>query len=152
MKKVVIILVSIIILGGVSAGIMKYLELGPFASEISEVIKTVKEKDLKSIFIDMEPISVPIFKESIALATIQIQIKLEAKSKVKAIEIQRILPRISNTLFKDLYAFVPRLLKGKERIDIFILKQRLKLVSNRNFGEGLIYDILVESVNNTNDD
>jgi hypothetical protein len=41
-------------------------------------------------------------------------------------------------------------MKGKERIDIFILKQRLKLISDRNFGEGLIYDILVQSVDDIN--
>ena len=152
MKKIVIILAGILILGGALAGVLKYLELGPFASEVTGVTKIVKEEDLKSIFIDMEPISIPIFKGNVPLAIIKIQIKLETKSNDKAIKIQRMLPRISDTLFKDLYAFVPRLLKGKERINIFILKQRLKLISDRNFGKGLIYDILVQSVDDTNND
>jgi hypothetical protein len=152
MKKVVIILASTLILGGALAGILKYLELGPFASEVSEVTKIVKEDDLKSIFIDIEPISIPIFKGNVPLTVIRIQIKLETKSNDKAVKIQRMLPRISDALFKDLYAFIPRLLKGKERINIFILKQRLKLISDRNFGKGLIYDILVQSVDDTNND
>ena len=150
MKKVVIILASVLILSSALAGMMKYLELGPFAPKLDEAIKIVKDDDLVSIFIDIEPISIPIFKSNVPLSTIQIQIKLETKSNEKAIKIRRMLPRISDTLFKDLYAFVPRLLKGKERIDIFILKQRLKLISDRNFSKGLIYDILVQSVDDTN--
>ena len=152
MKKIITILASIAILGSALAGTLKYLELGPFTPKIIEDKKIVKEDDLKSIFIDMKPISVPIFKGNVPLATIKIQIKLETKSSDKADRIHRMLPRISDTLFKDLYAFVPRLLKGKERIDIFILKQRLKLISDRNFGEGLIYDILVQSVDGINND
>ena len=152
MKKVIIILAIILILGGALVGVLKYLELGPFDPKVAEVKKIIREDDLKSIFIDMEPISIPIFKGNVPLASVQIQIKLETKHNDKAIKIQRMLPRISDTLFKDLYAFVPRLLKGRERIDVFILKQRLKLISDRNFGKGLIYDILVQSVDDTNSD
>ena len=152
MKKVGIILVGILIIGCALAGALKYLELGPFTPEEDQVVKVVNEDDLISIFIDMEPISIPIFKGNIPLTTIQIKIKLETKSNDKANKIQRILPRINDTLFKDLYAFVPRLLKGNERINIFILKQRLKLISDLNFGKGLVYDVLVQSVDNTNND
>ena len=150
MKKVIVILASILILGTALAGIFKYLELGPFKPKLIEDKRIIKEDDLKSIYIDMKPISVPIFKGNVPLGTIKIQIKLETKSSDKADRIHRMLPRINDILFKDLYAFVPRLLKGKERIDIFILKQRLKLISDRNFGEGLIYDILVQSVDGIN--
>ena len=150
MKKVIIILASILIFSGAILGVIKYLEVGPFASKVAEISKIINEDELKSIFIDMEPISIPVFKGNVPVAIIQIQIKLEAKSNAKATKIQSILPRISDTLFKDLYAFVPRLLKGKERIDVFILKQRLQLISDRNFGEGLIYNILVQSVDDTN--
>jgi len=150
MKKVIIILASILILGSALLGTLKYLELGPFKPKIVEDKKIIKEDDLKSIYIDMNPISVPIFKGNVPLTTIKIQIKLETKSSDKADKIHRMLPRIGDIFFKDLYAFVPRLLKGKERIDIFILKQRLKLISDRNFGQGLIYDILVQSVDDIN--
>jgi flagellar basal body-associated protein FliL len=149
MKKIVIILSIILIIGGALVGTMKYLELGPFALKVAKVIKVVNEDELKSIFIDIEPIPVTVFKGNVPIASIQIQIKLETKSNDKAIKIQRMLPRISDTFLKDLHAFVPRLLKEKERINVFILKQRLKLISDRNFGQGLIYDILVQSVDDT---
>ncbi|MFB0992017.1 MAG: hypothetical protein QMB78_07400, partial [Rhodospirillales bacterium] len=71
------------------------------------------------------------------------------KSTEKAIKIQRMMPRISDTFVKDLHSFMPRLLKEKERIDDFILKQRLKLMLDRNFGKGLIDDVLIQSVIDT---
>ena len=148
MKKVLIILVSLLILGGAITGSMKFLELGPFAPKTVEVIKVVKE-ELKSISIDMEPILIPIFKVNRPVAKIQIQIKLVTRSPEKAIKIQRMMPRISDTFVIDLHAFMPRLLKEKDRIDVFILKQRLKLMSDRNFGKGLIDDVLVQSVIDT---
>jgi flagellar basal body-associated protein FliL len=147
MKKALIILVSLLILGGAITGSMKSLELGPFAPKTAEVIKVVEE--LEPIFIDMEPILIPIFKGNRPVAKIQIQIKLETKSTEKAIKIQRMMPRISDTFVKDLHSFMPRLLKEKERIDDFILKQRLKLMLDRNFGKGLIDDVLIQSVTDT---
>ena len=148
MKKALIILVSLLILGGAITGSMKSLELGPFAPKTVEV-KEVVEEELKPIFIDMEPILIPIFKGNRPFSKIQIQIKLETKSKEKAIKIQRMMPRISDTFVKDLHSFMPRLLKEKERIDDFILKQRLKLMSDRNFGKGLIDDVFIQSVIDT---
>lgn len=148
MKNVLILLSSLLILGGAITGSMKFLKLGPFAPKTVE-IKKVVEKELKSIFIDMEPILIPIFKGNRPVAKVQIQIKLETKSRDKAIKIQRMMPRISDVFVKDLHAFMPRLLKDKERIDVFILKQRLKLMSDRNFGKGLVEDVLVQSVVDT---
>ena len=150
MKKFLVIFASLLMIGGTLTGTMKFMELGPFAPEVVEVVKEVEEEEvLKSIFIDMEPILIPIFKGNEAVAKIQIQIKLETKSTVKAIKIQRMMPRISDTFVQDLHGFMPRLLKERERIDVYILKQRLKLISDRKFGKGLIEDVLVQSVVDT---
>ena len=137
-------------LGGATTSSLKFMELGPFATE-KKVVKKVKEEEdvVKSIFIDMEPILIPIFKNNAPAAKIQIQIKLETKSTENAIKIQRMMPRISDTYVQDLHGFMPRLLKEQERIDVFILKQRLKMISERKFGKGLIEDVLVQSVVDT---
>ena len=50
MKKVVIILVSILIFGGVVAGVMNYLELGPFTSEEDKVdMKLTSSSQLSNV-------------------------------------------------------------------------------------------------------
>lgn len=150
MKKFLVIFASLLMLGGATTSSLKFMELGPFATE-KKVVKKVKEEEdvVKSIFIDMEPILIPIFKNNAPAAKIQIQIKLETKSTENAIKIQRMMPRISDTYVQDLHGFMPRLLKEQERIDVFILKQRLKMISERKFGKGLIEDVLVQSVVDT---
>ena len=44
MKKALIILVSLLILGGAITGSMKFLELGPFAPKTVEVKEVVEEE------------------------------------------------------------------------------------------------------------
>lgn len=149
MKKFLIVLASLLMICGSLSSTMKYMELGPFASANPVVKKVQEEEVFKSIFIDMEPILIPIFKGNAPVAKIQIQIKLETKSKDSAIKIQRMMPRISNAFVQDLHGFMPRLLKERERIDVFVLKQRLKLIADRKFGKGLIQDVLVQSVVDT---
>ena len=151
MKKILVILAGLLLLSGAILTILKIMELGPFEPELTEVVVEEEDDDddIKSIFIDMEPILIPIFKDNMPAAKIQIQIKLETKSTENAIKIQRMMPRISNAFVQDLHGFMPRLLKEKERIDVFILKQRLKLIAERKFGKGLVEDVLVQSVVDT---
>ncbi|NQW00530.1 MAG: hypothetical protein HQ483_12575 [Rhodospirillales bacterium] len=150
MKKFLIIFASLLMICGSLTSTMKFMELGPFASKTIEKPVVEEERDIvKSIFIDMEPILIPIFKDNAPAAKIQIQIKLETKSTKNAIRIQRMMPRISDAYIQDLHGFMPRLLKERERIDVFILKQRLKLITERKFGKGLIEDVLVQSVVDT---
>ncbi len=59
------------------------------------------------------------------------------------------MPKISDAFVRDLHAFMPRLLKDKERIDVLILKQRLQVIGDRLFGAGYIKDVLVQSVIDT---
>ena len=152
MKKILIIITSLLLLIGAVTSVMKYMELGPFEPVMTEGVteeKTEEIDDLKSIFIDMKPILVSVFKDNSPAAKIQIQVKLETKSTDNAIQIQRLMPRIRNAFVQDLHAFMPRLLKEKERIDVFILKQRLKVIADRKFGKGLIEDVLVQSIVDT---
>jgi len=143
-----IMVALVLILTGGTMSVLKMMKLGPFQEEPSVEVEE-EEEEVKSIFIDMEPILIPIFQGDDVVAKVQIQLKLETRSSKKVVRIQRIMPRIADTFIKDLHAFMPRLLKKEERIDAFILKQRLKLIADRKFGKGLISDVLVQSVLDT---
>jgi len=143
-----IMVALVLILTGGTVSVLILMKLGPFQEEPTVEVEE-EEEEVKSIFIDMEPILIPIFQGDDVVAKVQIQLKLETKSSKKAVKIQRIMPRIADTFIKDLHAFMPRLLKKEERIDVFILKQRLKLIADRRFGKGLIGDVLVQSVLDT---
>jgi len=148
MKKLMVSIAALLILLGGAVSVLKFLKMGPFQDEdVVEVVE--KEPEVKSIFIDMEPILIPVFQGNQVAAKIQIQIKLETKDKEKAIRIQRIMPKIANVFITDLHAFMPRLIKMQERVDVIILKERLKVIAERNLEKGLIDDILVQSVLDT---
>ena len=75
----------------------------------------------------------------------EVKVKIEPEGQGNAVFLTRQMPKISDAFVRDLYAFIPRMLKTKKRIDVLILKQRLQVVGERLMGKGLIKDILVQS-------
>ena len=149
MKKLMVILAALFILAGGAVAALKWLGIGPFAQKETAAKAAPKKPEVQTIFIDMDPIMVPLLQGNGVAATIQIQIKLETEGQENAIFLKRRMPKISDAFVRDLHAFMPRLLKDKERIDVFILKQRLQVIGDRLFGKGYIKDVLVQSVIDT---
>jgi len=145
MKKLIIIIALLIMLTGAAIAALKTLGLGPFRDH-EKVEKVKKVKAISAIFIDMDPLAIPIFKGNKVIATIQIQVKLETTDEDKSEEIKRKLPVIRDAFIRDLHSFMPRLLKAKERVDVLIVKQRLQYISDKVAGKGTIKNVLVQSV------
>ncbi|MBT6094420.1 MAG: hypothetical protein HOH04_06025 [Rhodospirillaceae bacterium] len=148
MKKIMIILAALFILAGGAVAVLKWLGVGPF-EEQSEVQEAPEEPEVQTIFIDMDPIMVPLLQGNSVAALVQIQVKLETEGQDNAIFLKRRMPKISDAFVSDLHAFMPRMLKKHERIDVLILKQRLQVIGDRLFGKGYIKDVLVQSVIDT---
>ncbi len=145
MKKLIIIIALLVMLTGGAIAALKTLSLGPFKYQV----KTIKVKEVKAdtaIFIDMEPLGIPIFRGNKVIATIQIQVKLETGNKENSENIKRKMPVIRDAFIRDLHSFMPRLLKAKERVDVLIVKQRLQYIGDKVAGKGLIKNVLVQSV------
>lgn len=152
MKKLVMVLAAIMILTGATVSVMKTLGLGPFADKAQ--VAAAEAKARANIpepprFIDLEPLVVPIFNGDEIVATIQISVKLEAIGAANETKINRIKPRLNDAYIKDLYSFIPRLLRNQERVNVFIIKKRLQMVSDKLVGEGIISDVLVQSITDT---
>ncbi len=148
MKKLIIMVVGLLILGGGAVSVLKWMKLGPFEEVVAEADAIVVRDD-DTLFVDMEPLVIPIFEGDKVAAIVQIQIKLETIGSENKAKLQQILPRISNLFITDLHTFLPRMLKKEERLDVLIIKQRLKLMSDRRIGQELVQNILVQSVIDT---
>ena len=134
------------LIGG-TIGLLKFLEIGPFKPKKGEVKKVViKEVVDTTVFIDMEPMAIPIFQGNRVAATVQIQVKLETNNENKAERIKEMMPIIIDAFVRDLHSFMPRLLRAEERIDILIIKQRLQLIGDKVTGKGTISNVLVQSI------
>ena len=147
MKKIMIILAALILLTAASVAALKWLELGPFEiTETSDVEDETKQKPrVPTIIVDMETIQFPIVQYGAVGVTAQVQIKLETEGFDNAGFLKRIMPKIQDAFFLDLYGFLPRLLKEKGHINGPILKQRLQIIGERLTGNGIIKSILVQS-------
>ena len=146
MKKLLLIFGLLVMLCGGTVSALKFLKLGPFQGE--EVVEEKPEEQVEAtiLFVDMEPLAIPIFQGNRVAATVQIEVKLVTNSKDNVERIKQIMPVITNAFVRDLHSFMPRLLKAEERIDVLIIKQRLQLISNKVAGKGLIKNVLVQSV------
>ena len=148
MKKLILLFLMLLLLIGGTAGALILLELGPFKPKKGEISKKVIQKQEKdtTIFIDMDPLAIPIFQGNKVAATVQILVKLETSSEENAEIIKDRMPVITDAFVSDLHSFMPRLLKAKERVDVLIIKQRLKMVADKVAGKGLITNVLVQSI------
>ena len=149
MKNLLLLIAMFLLLVGATIGSLKFLETGPFKPKKGE-IKKVTRKAIKdaTVFIDMDPLALPIFRGNRVAATIQIQIKLETNNEDKAEEIKEKMPILTDAFVRDLHSFIPRLLKVKERVDVLIIKQRLQMVSNKVLGKDMVSNVLVQSIIN----
>lgn len=148
MKKLLIVLVGVMLLAGGAATVLKWMKLGPF-EEVAAEAGDEMVRDENTLFVDMEPLVIPIFRGNKVAATIQIQVKLETIGEENKAKLQHVMPRISNLFVTDLHSFLPRMLKKLERVDVLVIKQRLKLISDLLIGPDLIQNVLVQSVIDT---
>ncbi|MGA0394625.1 MAG: hypothetical protein ACO3MW_11265 [Rhodospirillales bacterium] len=148
MKKLVIAFVAIILIAGGTFGALKFLKLGPFADKSAQEANKPKPIEPPR-FIDMPQLNVPIFAQDKVAGTVLIQLKLETVGTANEAKVNRILPRLNDAFLRELHTFIPRLLQKTQRLDVFILKRRLQMVSDRVVGKGVVSNVLVQSVTNS---
>lgn len=147
MRKLVIAFAIVMMIAGGTISVLKWLEVGPFVATEEQIAEESEfEEGEPPRFIDMDPLAIAIFQGDKVVATIQIQFKLEALGADNEAKITRLIPRLDDAFLRDLYAFLPRLLKKEERISVVIIKKRLQMVANKVTGPGTIKDILIQSV------
>ncbi len=146
MKILVIVVAVFIILAGGTFGVMRSLQVGPFAP-IEEIPADTVVPDEPSIFIDLEPLVVNVFQDQSVATIVQVTVKLETLGKENASYVNKQLPRITNALLQDLHSYLPRVLKEKgSRVDVFVLKKRMKVIVDRLYPEGQVHDVLIQSL------
>lgn len=149
MKIVIILTAVLLVLGGGGIAVMKAMELGPFApADGSPVAATPQQTPTLEPprFVNVDPIVVPVFAGDDVAAQIQITVKLETIGSENEEKLNRLLPRLSSAFYKDLYAFVPRLLREEDRINVFVLRKRMQLIADQVAGPGLVDGVLIQSV------
>ena len=170
MKKLLILVGALFLIAGGTVSVMKWMNLGPFQEMAAQQEEAPSEPTL---LVDMEPLLIPIFQGDKVAATLQFQVKLETIGSENAAKIQYLMPKINDLFMRELYGFMPRLIKvikEEQKIDflgllkkeqpkeeqqkagqqfhVLVINQRLKLISDKFIGPDLVTKVLVQSVIN----
>lgn len=149
MKIVVIAFAVLMMIAGGTVSVLKWMKLGPFADKGAAQAELVKAPAEPPVVIDMASLAIPVIQGDRVAAVVTIQLKLEAVGSDNATRIQKAMPRITDAFFRDLHAFIPRLLRQEEKLDIAVIKMRLRMVGDRVLAPGTIHDVLIESMTET---
>jgi flagellar basal body-associated protein FliL len=140
-------LAVVLTLAGGSVGVMKWMQLGPFApEEVAGEGATASRKREPPRYIDAEPLNISVIMNERPRAVVQITAKLEVANDKDAATVHRRMVRLTNAFVTDLHDFLPRVLRETDHIDLDLLKDRMQLVADKTFGKGLIKQVLIQSV------
>jgi len=165
LKKLLILVGALLLIAGGAVGVMKLMNLGPFQENTDQ---QEEAPPVPTLFVDMEPLLIPIFQGDEVAATLKFQVKLETIGPENATRIQRLMPKINDLFMRELYDFMPRLLKvlkeeqkidflgllkeeqikEEQQIHVLVINQRLKLISDKFIGPDLVTKVLIQSVIN----
>ncbi len=146
MKKIVIVFAVLLMISGGAISVLKWLEIGPFAPVVvGEVTEEVKS-DEPPVSIPMDDLVVTLFSDNTVAATVMIRLNLEVLGSDNADKVTKVLPRLSDAFFKDLYTFIPRVVHKEKKLTADILQQRLLMTGNKLLGKGVLNNVIIESV------
>jgi len=142
-KKIVIIFAILLMLTGGTISVLKWLKIGPFSDtiEVKEIAPVELPKTIK-----MDKLSIPIFAEERIAATILIELEVEVLGNENRQKIMRQLPRLTDAFFKDLYVFIPQLIRRKINLTTSILSARMQKVADKVFGQGVLHKVIILKV------
>ncbi|MHA1597197.1 MAG: hypothetical protein ACTSV1_00600 [Alphaproteobacteria bacterium] len=148
MKKIVIAFSILLMLSGGAVSVMKWMEIGPFepVDERALTEENAATTDEATIDIPLDPLIIPVFSGDQVVATVMIGVKLQVIGSDNEEAVTKILPRLSDGFLRDLYSFIPRVIRKQRKLNAAILGERMKLIADKVAGPDLVHKIVVESM------
>ena len=148
-KKVVIIFSVFLMLSGGTVSVLKFLQIGPFEQVSEEDLKAEEEAipDVPPVVIAMDDLYISILAEDRVAATVMIKLNLEVIGKENEEKVTKLLPRLGDSFFKDLYVFIPRVIRRQNKLNTDILTERLMMIGEKVMGPNVINNVIIEEDN-----
>lgn len=157
MKLAIIGLAAVVLLGGAAAGAYFYFDKPavaslPPADKIAEEEHAVKLDEAGNslpteFFVELDALILPIMDDRGVTQTVSMIVTLEVPSDEIAKEIERLSPRIKDAFIQDMYGTLNRKTSmDKGVVNVGMIKERLKRLSQRVVGEGKVNDVLLQVV------
>ena len=146
MKRLIVILVILLFLGG--GGAAAYIVLmGGDAEADEEMAEAPEETRVLPVFVEFNPIVLPILGDGEIVQFVSIVVTLEVGSEDEADRVVAFAPRLNDAYMNALYG---RLLASEVMndgvVDLRRIKSRLIEESNHVLGPGTVRDALIQMV------
>lgn len=158
MKKIMLLLVALLLLGGVGAAVYLYFGKTAEASVSEGDLDTQKKKELtdqekaeadaKVAFVKIDPLTLPVVGENGVVQIINISITLEAVDPEVAKEIERVAPRLKDAYIQDMYGALERKgsLNEEGVLKVNRVKDRLNTITEKILGKDKVNNVLIQAV------
>jgi flagellar basal body-associated protein FliL len=144
-SKLVIILAVLVLLVGGAAGAMLVFGIGPFKkTEVADAAPKEKSGP-KTMTVDMEPLAMTIFVVDQKPRQIFMTLRIEILPDDRKLLNDK-MPRLRDSILRDLHAFLPEHLKTRKSADFALIKPRMQLQADKLFGPGFIRGIYLHEV------
>lgn len=149
MKIVIILVAALLILGGGAAGVMYFMQIGPFepppladGEQPVEPSTTMLDLDNTS-FMDMDTLVIPVLGTGKSRSFyLDIRIELASRDRSEA-ALQKV--RLHDAFLRDMFVFLPQHLKQRPTVDLNAVKGRLLILSQQILGVELVRDVLIQA-------
>lgn len=159
MKKIILIAVALLLLGGVGGAAYMFFGGKPAEASVSpgdldeQAKKQLNDKekaeaDSKVAFVKMDPLTLPVVNKDGVVQIINISITLEAADAEIAKEIERFQPRLKDAYIQDMYGVLGRkgAIDDKGVIQVERVKERLNKITTKVLGKDKVNGVLLQAV------
>ncbi len=142
MKRLLIILVPILLVAG-GGGAWWFMNQAPEAPEAAEA---PVEAAPKPSFVKIDPFILPLIRQNKVVRFVTLVITLEMPIEDATLKVELVKPRLMDALFTELHSLFSMKVVRDQGPDSPLIKQRVKLVSERILGPGTVNAVLVQGV------
>ncbi len=154
MKKVIIGIVGILLLGGGAAGGYLFLKKPAEASLTEEDVAKEKKHAKKGghgeavEFVQLDPLILPIVDRNGLSQVVSIVVALEVPSKADADKVKMLQPKLKDAFISEMYGVIhhPAGLQEGNLVKVQILKDRLGKIGRKVLGDEVVNDVLLQVV------
>lgn len=152
MKKILFALGGVLLLIGITVGILKWQKIGPFSNDVETAEEEVYEPPVLGeapTFLDVDAIVINIFKDDEVIGNIQFAVKLEIVGNDAYRIVTRRKAKLVDAYLRDLSAYIPRYLMRADQLDLDVVMKRLQVLTDKVMGPGVVKRVLIDGMMDT---
>ena len=153
MKKALLVMIGLVLLAGAGLGGFIWFggmgdEDGPLSADsLSGIFGSGEESAAPPVFVDFDPIVLPVIGPAGVEQIISIIVALEVRDQAAADRVRSLQPRLNDAFLRSLYGTLyTEDIMPHGVIDLTVIKRRLVEECNRVIGPGYVRDALVQMV------